>query len=234
MGENGSMKSKITVLLVDDHAIVREGTRELIERVPDLEVVGEAGDGEEAVQLAVELEPKVVVMDIAMPRLNGIEATREIKRRLPSTGVLVFTAYDEDQYVFSLLQAGAAGYLLKNARGEDLIMAIRAVATGESVLHPSVARKVIDRLFCSPQMMQETTTEVKSPLSDREQEVLERAAQGMGNREIAEKLYISPRTVQVHLANIFDKMEVGSRTEAVILALRHGWIRMDNVMKGQR
>ena len=220
--------NKISVLLADDHAIVREGTRELIERTPDLKVVGEAADGEEAVKLAVDLEPQVVVMDIAMPRLNGIEATREIKRLLPSTGILVFTAYDEDQYVFSLLQAGAAGYLLKNARGQDLLMAIRAVATGESVLHPSVARKVIDRLLRSgPQ--QETITTEDSPLSEREQEVLELAAQGMSNREIATQLYISPRTVQVHLANTFTKMEVGSRTEAVILALRHGWITVDNV-----
>ena len=219
--------NRITVLLADDHTIVREGTRELLERTPDLQVVGEAADGEEAVSLALQLKPQVVVMDIAMPRLNGIEATQQIKRLLPSTGILVFTAYDEDQYVFSLLQAGAAGYLLKNARGQDLIMAIRALATGESVLHPSVARKVIDRLLRSG--MPQPSIPNESPLSDREQEVLELAAQGMSNREIAAQLHISPRTVQVHLANIFSKLAVGSRTEAVILALRQGWIIVADV-----
>ncbi|MEW6523626.1 MAG: response regulator transcription factor [Bacillota bacterium] len=219
--------SKITVLLADDHAIVREGTRELLERTSDLLVVGEAGDGEEAVRLALELQPKVVVMDIAMPGMNGIEATRQIKARAPSIAVLIFTAYDEDPYVFSLLQAGAAGYLLKNARGQELIQAIRAVATGESVLHPAVARRVIDRL--SRPVAPPELAPLANPLSEREQEVLSLAARGMSNKEIGAALYISPRTAQVHLANIFSKLQVGSRTEAVILAMKNKWLELDSV-----
>ncbi|HAI20497.1 MAG TPA: DNA-binding response regulator [Clostridiales bacterium UBA8153] len=222
--------SKITVLLADDHAIVREGTRELLERTPDLWVVAEAGDGAEAVRLALELKPQVVVMDVAMPVMNGIEATRQIKVHAPSIAVLIFTAYDEDPYVFSLLQAGAAGYLLKNARGQELIHAIRAVAAGESVLHPLVARRVIDRL--SQGAAPAGVAPGESPLSEREHEVLSLAARGMSNKEIGGALYISPRTVQVHLANVFAKLQVGSRTEAVMLAVRNRWLEPDNLDRG--
>jgi len=137
--------SKITILLADDHALVRQGTRELLEREGDLEVIAEASNGEEAVRLACELSPDIALMDIAMPKLNGIEATRQIKASQPKVSVLVLTAYDDDQYIFALLEAGAAGYLLKNVSADELIVAIRAVAAGEAVLHPAIARRVINR-----------------------------------------------------------------------------------------
>ena len=215
----------ITILLADDHALVREGTREILERNPDLEVVGEAADGEEAVRLACQLQPDIVLMDIGMPGVNGIEATRRIKARCPQVAVLVLTAYDDDQYIFAILQAGAAGYLLKSARGSELVEAIRAVSSGESVLHPLVARKVVGRLAQGEQEVR--VREPVDSLTEREMEVLKLAAQGQSNKEIAQGLVISPRTVQVHLANIFGKLRVGSRTEAVLYAVKKGWVILE-------
>lgn len=217
----------ITVLLADDHVLVRQGTRELLEREEDLEVIGEAGDGVEAVELAAELHPDVVIMDIAMPKLSGIDATRRIKATQPDSAVLILSAYDDDQYIFALLEAGAAGYLLKDVPAQELVDAIRAVYVGESVLHPAIARKVINR-FASPR--HEVTTTVESDeLSDREMEVLKLAAKGMTNMEIANELSLSVRTVQGHLSNTFSKMQVGSRTEAVIQALGKGWFTLEEV-----
>jgi two-component system, NarL family, response regulator LiaR len=213
----------IKILLADDHVLVRQGTRELLEREEDMLVIGEAGDGREAVQLATAEPPDVVLMDIAMPVLNGIEATRQIKTTCPGTAVLVLTAYDDDQYVFALLEAGAAGYLLKNVRAEELVQAVRAVHAGESVLHPAIARKVINH-YARPSS-EETGVEA---LTERELEVLRLAAKGMSNREIAQALVLSVRTVQVHLTNIFGKLEVGSRTEAVMCGLRKGWIKLED------
>jgi len=217
---------KIRVMLVEDHVLVREGTRELLDREEDLEVVAEAGDGEEAVRLAALHRPDVVVMDMAMPRLNGIEATRRIKADNPGTAVLVLTAYDDDQYIFAFLEAGAAGYLLKDVSAQDLIRAIRAVHSGESVLHPTVARKVVD--YFSRKAQGTPPGEAAETLTAREMEVLRLAAKGMTNREIADRLHISVRTVQVHLSNIFGKLGVGSRTEAVLYALRRGWLTLED------
>jgi DNA-binding NarL/FixJ family response regulator len=217
---------KAKVMLVDDHVLVREGTRELLEREDDLEIVAEAGDGEQAVRLASDCSPDIVIMDIALPKLNGIEATKQIKAGNPATAVLVLTAYDDDQYVFTLLEAGAAGYLLKDVTTADLIAAIRAVRAGESVLHPAIARKVISHFT---QRSDEEQPEEGAPvdqLTDREMEVLRLAARGMTNRGIADELSISVRTAQVHLSNVFSKLGVGSRTEAVLFALRKGWITL--------
>lgn len=212
---------KIRILLVDDHPVVRKGTRDLIESYPNLWVVGEAEDGLVAIQQAQALQPHVILMDVSMPKMNGIEATKHIKQQQPQVAVLVLTSYDDDAYVFALLEAGAAGYLLKNAREEELIQAIQAVAAGESVLHPSVAKKVLGRFAAQPQRQEPMHTEALSP---RELEVLHIAATGSTNKEIAKDLDISPRTVQVHLANIFGKLGVGSRTEAVLYAIKSGWI----------
>jgi len=219
---------KIRILLADDHAVVREGTRELLEREEDMEVVAEAGDGEEAVRLATVRRPDVAIMDIAMPRLNGIEATKQIKTTCPATAVLVLTAYDDDQYVFALLEAGAAGYLLKDVHADELIKAIRAVRAGESVLHPAIARKVINR-FAQPTDEREKKSALEQ-LTERELEVLKLAAKGMTNREIAQELVLSVRTVQVHLSNVFGKLGVGSRTEAVVKGLRKGWLTLKDTL----
>jgi NarL family two-component system response regulator LiaR len=216
---------KIRVLLAEDHAIVREGTRELIQHESDMEVVGEASDGQEAIELADRLHPDVVIMDIAMPKLNGIEATKRIKMLHPTTAVLVLTAYDNDQYIFALLEAGAAGYLLKNVRGGELIDAVRAVYAGESVLYPAVARRVINRITSTEPIESQTS----ESLSEREMEVLKLAATGISNKDIAQQLFISPRTVQVHLGSIFNKLGVASRIEAVLYGLRRGWLALDDL-----
>jgi len=218
---------KIKVILAEDHVVVREGTRELLRREPDMEVVGEAGNGEEAVELATKLRPDVVIMDIAMPKLNGIEATKRIKALLPDTAVLILTAYDNDQYIFALLEAGAAGYLLKNVRGSELIDAVRAVHSGESVLDPAVTRRVIGHLVSPTPSHAETR--VTEPLTEREMEVLKLAAKGISNKGIAEQLFLSPRTVQAHLGNIFNKLGVASRTEAVLYGLKRGWFTLEDL-----
>ena len=220
--------SKIRILLAEDHAIVREGTRELLEQEEDLQVVGEAVDGEEAVRMTTTLSPDVVIMDIAMPKLNGIEATKQIKARCPATAVLILTAYDDDQYVFALLDAGAAGYLLKNVRGRELIEAVRQVAMGEAVLHPTVARKVLNRFASSPG--QASPEEALDQLTPREMEVLKLAAKGITNQAIADELVVSVRTVQAHLNHTFGKLGVGSRTEAVMYALRRGWLTLEDTL----
>lgn len=222
--------NKIRIIIADDHAVVREGTRELLQKEVDLEVVGGAGNGEEAVSLVRELKPDVAILDIAMPKLNGIEATKQIKAILPSTAVLILTAYEDDQYVFALLEAGAAGYLLKDVPSQKLIEAVRAVHDGESVLHPVIARKALDRFVRTSDKNRELQDQ---PLTDRETEVLRLAARGQSNRQIADKLSLSMRTVQAHLRNVFNKLNVGSRTEAVISALKSGLLNFEDLTDSQ-
>lgn len=219
---------KIRILLADDHAVVREGTKSLLEREDDFEIVAEAGDGKKAVQLAIRQRPDVVIMDFAMPKLNGIEATRQIKAIDPTIAVLVLTAYDSEQYVFAFLEAGAAGYLLKDVHIDELAKAIRAVNAGESILHPAIARKVVNHFAQPPGKRSEE--HALAQLTERELEVLKLAAQGMSNRGIALELSISVRTVQTHLGNIFNKMGVGSRTEAVVCGLRKGWLALEDTL----
>lgn len=219
--------ARIRILIADDHAVVREGTRQILEQEQDLEVVGEAGDGEEAVALATDLKPDVAIVDIAMPRVDGIEATRQIKSLCPAISVLILTAYDDEQFIFSLLEAGAAGYLLKSVRGRELVDAVRAVNAGESVLHPLIARKVLNRFV--PKPGKATQEEQVEELSVREMEVLSLAARGLSNQDIATELCLSIRTVQGHLGHIFNKLQVGSRTEAVVHALKKGWVTLDDV-----
>ncbi len=217
-------RSVIRILLVDDHALVREGTRRLLETEHDVEVVAEASSGEEAIELARSLRPDIAVMDIAMPGMGGIEATRAIKKDFPETVVLILSAYDDEPYLLALLDAGAAGFLLKNVHGHDLIQAIRAVARGESVLQPPIAEKMMRRLSVRPDLSPHST----NVLSEREFDVLRLAARGLPNKEIATRMGLSIRTVHSHIANIFMKMQVGSRTEAVLLALRQGMISLQD------
>jgi DNA-binding NarL/FixJ family response regulator len=218
---------KITVIIADDHVLFRDGTRILLEKEPDIEVVGEAGDGQEAVALVKQFHPQVVLMDIAMSKMNGIEATRQIKVDQPSTAVLVLTAYDNEQYIVALLEAGAAGYLLKNVGRRELVSAIRAVNAGESVLHPEIAKKVFQRLMPKGKEPAEPTLAEK--LSEREIEILKLAAKGLNNQDIADRVFLSRRTVQAHLSNIFGKMNVGSRTEATLQALKMGLLTFDDI-----
>ncbi len=217
----------ISLLLADDHAVVRAGTRQLLERQPDMRVIGEASNGEEAVRLAVQLKPDVVIMDVRMPGMSGVEATRRIKQEVPQVAVLVLTAHDDDEYIFALLQAGANGYLLKTAEIDELVRAIRAVASGRSMLDPAVAGKVMAQ-FASSRAPTEWASSVKKDefegLTERELEILRLVGKGLTNKEIGHKLFISDRTVQAHLSNIFSKLGVGSRTEAAMYAVRRGWV----------
>jgi len=217
----------IKVLLADDHVIVREGTRELIQRESGMMVVGEASDGVEAVEMSMKVHPDVVVMDIAMPRLNGIEATKQIKQLLPTTAILILTAYESEQYILAILEAGAAGFLLKNVKGTQLLEAIRSVYAGESVLQPSTTRRVIDQLINKAAKTEELSA--VNPLTEREIEVLKMAARGVSNKDIADQLYLSNRTIQTHLSNIFKKLSVGSRTEAILYGLKRGWFIMEDL-----
>jgi two-component system, NarL family, response regulator LiaR len=217
----------IKILIADDHAVVRDGTRQILEHEADMKVVAEAADGAEAVKLAGSAQPDVAIVDINMPNVDGIEATRQIKSLYPNIAVLILSAYDDDQFVFSLLEAGAAGYLLKSVRGRELVEAVRRVYAGESVLHPAIARKVLNRFVPAPG---------KGPgqkpgelLSDREMEVMRLATRGLSNQQIADELYLSLRTVQAHLGHIFNKLKVSSRTEAVVRALKEGWVTLEDI-----
>jgi len=219
--------SVIKVLVAEDHVITREGICRRLQDESSLTVIGEAGDGEDAVQMVTERQPDVVVMDIAMPKLNGIEATRQIKLIRPTTAVLILSAYDDDEYVFGLLEAGAAGYLLKTAGGDELTRAIRAVYKGEPVLDPIIARKVIAYFRFRGKVAQ--VRKISEHLTNREIDIIKRAAKGMSNRGIANELHLSARTVEGNLRTIFNKLGVGSRTEAVVYGLRKGWFILEDL-----
>jgi NarL family two-component system response regulator LiaR len=219
--------AEIKVLIADDHAVVRDGTRQILEQEDDMEVVAEAADGAEAVKLAGSARPDVAIVDINMPNVDGIEATRQIKSLYPNIAVLILSAYDDDQFVFSLLEAGAAGYLLKSVRGRELVEAIRQVYAGESVLHPAIARKVLNRFVPAPG--KSAGRKPAEVLSDREMEVIRLATRGLSNQQIADELFLSLRTVQAHLGHIFNKLQVSSRTEAVVRALKEGWVTLEDI-----
>lgn len=209
----------IKVLIVDDHAMVREGTHIFLAQQDDIEVIGEAGNGQQAIELSLTLKPDIVVMDVNMPVMGGIEATRQIKHHLPHTAVLGLSAYDDESFVVALLEAGAAGYLLKDAPGRDLVAAIHAICKGESVLAPQLAQMLFKRV-------QSGHIDRVFQLTERERQVLLEAARGYSNKEIAKKLNISPKTVEVHLSALFEKLEVASRTEGVIKAIKKGLIQL--------
>jgi DNA-binding NarL/FixJ family response regulator len=218
------MSERIRVLIAEDHALVREGTRHMLEQHDDLEVVAEVGNGERAVSAASRLAPDVALLDIKMPELNGVEATKRIRAESPSTAVLILSAYDDDDYVTGLIAAGAAGYLLKTVRSDELVDAVRRVHHGETVLHPEVARKVAQlwRREVSP-------ANHESPLTDKEEHVLRLVCRGLHNKEIAQELSVSVRTVEGHMSGIFARLNVHSRTEAALLAMSRGWFNGDDV-----
>lgn len=223
-GQGGGAGLPIRVLLVDDHRILREGIRALLVDEPDIVVVGEAGDGEEAVARVDALRPDVVLMDMVMPRVNGVEATRRIRQRHPDVRVLILSMYDDDEYVQQGIAAGAAGYLLKGTAADDLVLAIREVHKGASFLHPSVAAKLIDDYVRRVRGGVEAAGE---PLTAREQEVLKLIAEGHTNQEIADLLCISRKTVESHRANIMRKLDLHDVTDLVKYALRKGLIRLE-------
>ena len=215
------MTDKIRVLLADDHVLVRQGIRQFLEEAGDIEVIAEAGNGREALRLVAKERPDIAVLDIRMPEITGVEATRRIKVAHPNVRVLILTAYDDDPYVFALLQAGADGYVLKTASAAELVEAVHNVFAGETALSPAIATKVVRQMAQQRPAGAGRQVEV---LTAREIEVLRSAARGMTNREIGQQLSISHRTVQGHLASIYGKLGVNSRTEAVTEALRRGWI----------
>ncbi len=216
---------KIKIMVVDDHPAFRDGLSRLLREEPDLEVVATPGDGEQAVDMASKLKPDVIVMDISMPKMNGIEAARLIKTQVPETAILMVSAYSYQSYILASLRAGAAGYLLKNAPLHELVKAIHMVASGEGVFNMKVTGSLLRQLA---QEKSENNKDIEE-LHSREIQVLSYTARGMSNKAIAEQLNISERTVQSHLVNIFRKLQVSSRTEAVLQGLRRGWLTLDDL-----
>jgi two-component system response regulator NreC len=218
------MKNKLRLLLVDDHPIVRSGLRMLFQAEPDMEIVGEVGSGAEAVRAAAALKPDVVIMDVAMPGMSGIEATRRIKEATPDTAVLALTMHEDEQYFFQMLDAGASGYIPKRAAPDDLISAIRAVAEGNVFLHSTLARFLIRDMA---ERNQAGAGPDEPALTQREQEVLTYIAEGYTNRQIADALVISIKTVDRHRENIMAKLDVHNRVELVKYAIQRGLIAVD-------
>ena len=214
--------NKVRVLIVDDHAIVRDGVRMILEAQPDIEVVGEASDGREALEAARRLSPGVVLMDIAMPGMNGLEATAAIRQDLPDVQVLILTMHEDYEYFFELLRAGASGYVLKGASSDDLVSAIRAVHQGGVYLHPAVAKNLVSDYVKRMEPGEDRAR--YDGLSDRERQVLKLVAGGETSRQIAEELFLSVNTVQTHRAHIMEKLGLHNRTDLIRYALRKGLV----------
>lgn len=216
----------IRVLLADDHTLLRAGIRLLLESQPDLEIIGESEDGQDAVNKTLELKPDIVLMDIAMPGMNGLEATREIKRLRPETHVLTLTMHENEEYFFQVLNAGASGYVLKRAAPTELVAAIRSVSEGGAFLYPTVARKLVDDYLQRVQGGEEKAS--YDGLTDREREVLRLIADGLSNQEIAESLCLSTKTVERHRSNIMEKLDIHNRTGLIKYAIRKGLIDIED------
>lgn len=215
------MMEPTTLIIVDDHAIVRQGVRAFLDTQPDLKVVGEAESGEEAIRLAAEQAPDVVLMDLVMPGMDGVEATRRVKQVSPRSRVIVLTSYHQDEHIFPAIRAGALSYLLKDVAPPELAEAVRKAARGEAVLHPRVAARVIQEIHGAKRDAVNPFTE----LSERELEVLKLIADGASNEEIANRLVISEKTVKSHVSNVLSKLHVADRTQAAVYAWREGVVR---------
>jgi DNA-binding NarL/FixJ family response regulator len=218
---------KVKVLIADDHRVVREGLSAILGGTEDVEVVGEAANGQEAVEKARDLQPDVILMDVSMPKLNGVEATRLIKRESPHIGIVALTMYDEEKYIFDLVRAGATGYLLKDSDSAQIISAIRSISKGESLIHPSVASKILAEFSLLSEGKGRKQGRTGHDLTEREITVLRLVADGKTNKEIANDLDLSEKTVKNHVRNIFHKLQVYDRTQAAILAIRKGLIELD-------
>jgi NarL family two-component system response regulator LiaR len=225
-----SGQDPIRVLLVDDHAIVRDGIRSLLTTEPDIQVVGEADNGRDGVSMAERLQPDVILMDLVMPEVDGIEATRRIMASQPRARILVLTSFGAEEKVFPAIKAGAMGYLLKDSGSEDLVRAIHQVHRGESSLDPKIARKVLREMRAEPRPEPVPARDhAVEPLTEREVEVLKLVAQGLSNEEIAQRLVIAERTVRTHVSNILGKLHLANRTQATLYALREGLASLDEI-----
>ncbi len=217
----------ITVLIVDDHAVVRQGIRAFLETQDDIHVVAEAASGREAVHQAIRHAPDVVLMDLVMPGMDGVQATREIKRVSPRSQIIVLTSYHDDEHIFPAIRAGALSYLLKDVTPEELVDAVRRAARGEAVLHPRVAARLIQELHAERNQPERETPPAFADLTQRELEVLRLIAEGLSNAEIARRLVISERTVKSHVSNILSKLHLADRTQAAVFAWKQGLMRSE-------
>jgi len=218
---------RIKVLIVDDHRVVREGLSAILKTKDNVDVLGEAQDGQEAVEKARSLLPDVILMDVSMPKMTGVEATRIIKREFPHIGIIALTMYEEQQYIFDLVRGGATGYLLKDSDSDQIVKAIQSVYRGESLIHPAVASKILAEFSLLAQKKGKKAGWVEHDLTEREITVLRLVADGKTNKEIANNLDLREKTVKNHVRNIFHKLQVYDRTQAAILAIRKGLIELD-------
>jgi len=224
---------QIRIMIVDDHRVIREGLGAILQTKGDIDVVGEATNGLEAIALANELQPDVILMDMSMPKMNGMEATKKIKALFPEIGIVALTMHDDDATIFDLVRAGVDGYLLKDAESEEISNAIRAVQRGESVINPVIAKKILGELTRRQSQGEKEKEANKYRLSPREVGVLEKVSRGKTNKEIANDLMLSEKTIKNHLRNIFSKMEVDDRTKAAIKGIQEGIILLDQERLGR-
>lgn len=217
---------KMRLLIADDHAIVREGLKAVLSAMPEVEIIGEAADGEEAISRAVECKPDIILMDITMPGTNGLDATRRIKQQNLDTKVLVLTMHEEDDYFYRILEAGASGYFIKGGSSSELLGALKSIQRGDVFIYPTMAKKLLTNYLEGVKSGQEV--EKYKKLTDREREILRLVAEGCTNQEISERLFISPTTVQTHRAHMMSKLALHNRTELIKYAIRHGLIGIEN------
>ncbi len=225
-GQGQSGQAAIKLLLVDDHPLIRKALRDIIEKESGIAILGEGGNGEEAIELAQKLLPDVMIMDVSMPKMDGIEATRRIKAVLPQVKIIILTVYDDEQHVRAIMEAGASGYLLKSVFGEEVSRAVKSVAAGAMVLSPAIGSQLVKQAGFHP--VKAVKLDEKCKLSPRELEVLKLTALGLSNKEIAAQLGLNLRTVKGHFSDIFSKLGINSRTEAVMTGLRAGFLSLED------